>query len=76
MRPVLVDRCYKCHSHDADKPKGGLMLDTQEGLMQGGDTGPAIEPGKPDSSLLIDAIKYTDDNLQMPPKGEKLTPRR
>ncbi|HVW21160.1 MAG TPA: PSD1 and planctomycete cytochrome C domain-containing protein [Opitutaceae bacterium] len=73
IRPVLVERCYKCHSHDADRVKGGLMLDTQEGMLHGGDTGPAIEPGKPDDSLLIDAVRYTDDNLQMPPKGDKLS---
>ena len=73
VRPVLVDRCYKCHSHDADRVKGGLMLDTHEGMMHGGDTGPAINPGKPGDSLLVDAIDYKDDNLQMPPKGDKLS---
>jgi cytochrome c553 len=73
VRPVLVERCYKCHSHDADRVKGGLMLDTHEGMMHGGDTGPAIVPGKPDESLMIDAIRYTDDDLQMPPKGDKLS---
>ena len=73
VRPILVDRCYKCHSLDADKPKGGLMLDTQEGLIHGGDTGPAIEPGNLGESLLIQAVKYTDENLQMPPKGDKLS---
>jgi hypothetical protein len=72
VRPVLVNECYKCHSHDADKIKGGLMLDTREGVLHGGDTGPAIVPGKPDDSLLIKAIRYTDDDLQMPPKGHKL----
>jgi len=73
VRPVLVERCYKCHSHDADRVKGGLMLDTREGLRHGGDTGPAIEPGKPQDSLLVDAIRYSDENLQMPPKGDKLS---
>jgi len=73
IRPVLVERCYKCHSHDADKVKGGLMLDTHEGMMQGGDTGPALAPGKPDDSLLIEAIRYTSDDLKMPPKGDKLS---
>ncbi len=76
VRPVLVDRCYKCHSHDADRVKGGLMLDTHEGLLQGGDTGAAIEPGKPDASLLVDAIKYADKDLQMPPKGDRLPPQQ
>ena len=73
VRPILVDRCYKCHSHDADKIKGGLMLDTREGMLHGGDTGPAIAPGKPEDSLLVDAISYKDADLQMPPKGERLT---
>jgi mono/diheme cytochrome c family protein len=72
VRPVLVENCYKCHSHDADKIKGGLMLDTREGLMHGGNTGAAIVAGKPEDSLLIDAISYNDENLQMPPKGAKL----
>jgi len=76
VRPVLVERCYKCHSHDADRVKGGLMLDTREGLLHGGDTGPAIAPGKPDDSLLVQAIRYTDDDLQMPPKGDKLPDRQ
>lgn len=73
IRPVLVNRCYTCHSHDADKIKGGLMLDTREGLLHGGDTGPAVTPGKPEDSLLLDAIGYKDADLQMPPKGDRLT---
>ena len=73
IRPVLAQKCYTCHSRDADKIKGGLMLDTREGMLHGGDTGPAIVPGKPDDSLLIDAIGYQDPDLQMPPKGDRLT---
>ena len=73
IRPVLVERCYKCHSRDADKIKGGLMLDTREGMIHGGDTGPALEPGKPEDSLILDAISYKDQDLQMPPKGDRLT---
>ncbi len=73
VRPVLATHCYQCHSHDADKVKGGLMLDTREGLLHGGDNGPALVPGKPDDSLIIDAISYRDADLQMPPKGEKLS---
>jgi mono/diheme cytochrome c family protein len=73
IRPVLTERCYKCHSRLADKIKGGLMLDTREGMLHGGDTGPAIEPGKPEDSLIVDAIGYKDSDLQMPPKGEKLS---
>jgi cytochrome c553 len=73
IRPVLADHCYKCHSREADKIRGGLMLDTREGMLHGGDTGPAIEPGKPEDSLVVDAISYKDTDLQMPPKGEKLS---
>jgi mono/diheme cytochrome c family protein len=73
IRPVLADHCYKCHSREADKIRGGLMLDTREGMLHGGDTGPAIAPGKPEDSLIVDAISYKDTDLQMPPKGEKLT---
>lgn len=66
IRPVLVERCYECHS--ATTAKGGLLLDSAGGLLQGGDSGPAIVPGKPDQSLLIKAVSYSDANLQMPPK--------
>jgi hypothetical protein len=72
IRPIFAERCYKCHSRLADKIKGGLMLDTREGMLHGGDTGPAIVPGKPEDSLLIDAVGYKDADLQMPPKGERL----
>ncbi|HVS52241.1 MAG TPA: DUF1553 domain-containing protein [Opitutaceae bacterium] len=75
VRPILVDRCYKCHSRDADKVRGGLMLDTREGWLHGGNTGPAIVPGKPDDSLIVQAIRYKDEDLQMPPKGDKLSDR-
>jgi cytochrome c553 len=73
IRPILADRCYKCHSRLADKIKGGLMLDTREGMLHGGDTGPAITPGKPEDSLIVDAISYKDQDLQMPPKNERLS---
>jgi len=72
IRPILVDSCYKCHSRDSEKIKGGLLLDTSEGLLKGGDTGPAIIAGDPEKSLLIKAVRYTDENLQMPPKGKRL----
>jgi hypothetical protein len=77
IRPLLIDRCYKCHSRDADKVKGGLMLDTREAWMHGGDSGPAIVPGNPGESLLVKAINYTDEDLQMPPEksGGKLSDR-
>jgi hypothetical protein len=73
VRPVLADHCYKCHSTKAEKLKGGLLLDSREAVLKGGDSGPALVPGDPDKSLLIKAVRYTDADLQMPPKGNKLT---
>ena len=52
IRPVLVNQCYQCHSAK-EKVKAGLRVDTREGLLRGGDSGPSIEPGKPDKSLNI-----------------------
>ena len=70
IRPVLVEHCYKCHSTTGEKIKGGLLLDTRAGLTKGGDTGPALVPNDPQKSLLIQAITYTNEELQMPPKGK------
>jgi hypothetical protein len=70
IRPIFVERCYKCHSAHAEKVKGGLLLDSREGLLKGGDSGPAIVPGDPEKSILIRAIRQTDE-LRMPVK-EKL----
>ncbi len=68
IRPVLMTMCSKCHASNAEKVKGGLLVDSRDGLRRGGDTGPAVVPGNLDQSLLIAAIRYTDDALQMPPK--------
>jgi mono/diheme cytochrome c family protein len=74
VRPLLIEHCLKCHDGAAtDKPKGGLALDTRAGWTKGGENGPAIVPGQPDKSLFIRAIRYADKDLQMPPKGKKLT---
>ncbi len=73
IRPILVNDCYRCHSQRAPKIKGGLTLDTRDGLLKGGDTGPAIVPGSPEKSLLIEAVRYTNQDLQMPPNNKKLT---
>ncbi len=70
IRPVLVERCYECHSKQARKLRGGLSLEHRAGWRKGGDHGPAIEPGKPEESLLIQAIRYQDEDLHMPPKGK------
>src|SRR6266446_7197670 len=69
VRPLLVARCYECHSREAKKLRGGLYLDSQAGWQKGGDSGPALVPGDPDKSLLIKAVRYADE-LQMPPKGK------
>src|SRR5436190_11589393 len=68
IRPVLVESCYKCHSAESERVKGGLLLDTREGMLKGGDSGPAIVPGDPEKSRLIVALGYKDEQLQMPPK--------
>lgn len=71
IRPVLVEHCYGCHSAEAQakkKLKGGLLLDTREGTLRGGDTGRAVLPGEANKSLLLTAMKYGDPDLQMPPK--------
>ena len=73
IRPIFVNNCYKCHSRQAEKLKGNLSLESREGLLKGGENGPAIVPGDPDHSLLIKAVRYTDPDLQMPPKGQKLS---
>ena len=73
VRPLLVKHCYECHSEEADKQKGGLWLDRKAGWETGGDGGPALVPGNPDASLLIQSIRYGDENLQMPPKSKMTT---
>jgi hypothetical protein len=69
IRPVLVGKCYQCHSASAKELKGELRLDTREGLRKGGESGLAIVPGNPDESLLIKALKH-EDGLEMPPKEQ------
>ncbi len=68
IRPVLAEKCYECHS-EATKAKGGLTLDNREALLRGGDNGPSIVAGDPDKSRLIEAIRYKNRDMQMPPKG-------
>jgi hypothetical protein len=70
IRPVLSQNCYKCHSVNSEKVKGGLLLDSREATLRGGDNGPAVVPSHPDKSLLIQAVRYTDADLQMPPKKQ------
>ncbi|HEV7223218.1 MAG TPA: DUF1549 domain-containing protein, partial [Pirellulales bacterium] len=70
IRPLLVQRCYKCHSAKSQPLRGGLMLDTRAAWQRGGDSGPAIVPGDPDASLVVKAVRYDNDEVQMPPDGK------
>ena len=72
IRPILVTHCSECHSLGSKKRQGGLLLDSRDGWMRGGDSGAVIIPGDPDKSLLILAVRQTDKDLRMPPK-QKLT---
>ena len=70
IRPVLVQHCYECHSAAAaakGKLQAGLLLDSKQGVLAGGESGPIIVAGDPDKSLLIGALKY--ESYEMPPKG-------
>ena len=70
IRPILTDDCYKCHSPTGGKLKGGLSLASREGLLKGGENGAAIVLGHPEKSRLIEAIHWTNKDLQMPPKTQ------
>jgi hypothetical protein len=66
IRPVLMRTCFKCHG--GDKTSGGLRVDSRESLVKGGKKGPAIVPGNAEAGLLLQAIRYTDEDFRMPPK--------
>jgi len=72
VEPILRARCYECHSH-AGKIKGGLVLDSRSGWQAGGDSGPAVAPGSVEKSRLIEAVRYANPDMEMPPKA-KLPP--
>jgi len=72
VRPIFVDVCGKCHG--GRQQDGSLRLDSREALVQGGDRGAAIVPGEPRKSLLIEAVRHSDD-LKMPPKGKLTEPQ-
>ena len=75
VRPLLVEHCHSCHSVKANKTRGGLLLDSREAILMGGDSGPAVVPGKPEDSLLVSAIHAMKAELQMPPKGKLKPPQ-
>ncbi|HTF68179.1 MAG TPA: c-type cytochrome domain-containing protein, partial [Edaphobacter sp.] len=72
VRPVLAGRCYACHSAET-KPAGGLRVDDRNGLLTGGDSGPAIIPGEPEKSLLLQRIRHANSKPRMPKEGALLT---
>jgi hypothetical protein len=67
IRPILVGHCYRCHSAQGKRSKGGLLLDSREAMLRGGNAGPALMPGDPEKSLLITAVRHTNPDLKMPP---------
>lgn len=67
IEPLFRQRCYECHSHEK-MIKGGLALDSRSGWEKGGEGGPVVVPGAPEKSRLITAVRYANDDLQMPPK--------
>ena len=71
IRPLLVVHCYECHSGKSSRLKAGLLLDSRQGMLKGGDSGPALLGANPDESLLIQAVRY--DTFEMPPKGKLQT---
>jgi hypothetical protein len=70
IRPILVEHCYCCHSARAKKLKGELRLDSRAAMLKGGESGPVLVPGRPDKSRLIEAVRYKNVELQMPPAGK------
>ena len=70
VRPILALRCYGCHSHKAKQIKGDFLLDSREGLLKGGSSGPAVVPGHPEKSLLLKAVRHEHKDIEMPPKGK------
>ena len=72
IRPLLAERCYKCHGPESKKANGGLRLDSALGLKKGSNSGAVVVAGAPDKSLLIEVVRSNDEDVQMPPKGARL----
>ena len=68
IRPIFAEHCYECHSIEKGASKGGLILDSRDGMLKGGDQGPAVVPGNVAKSLLLLAVHYGDPEIAMPPK--------
>jgi uncharacterized membrane protein len=73
VRPILVNNCLRCHNPKRAERAGGLDLTTITGVVEGGDSGPALVPGRPQESLLIAAVRWVDPDLKMPRGEDKLT---
>jgi mono/diheme cytochrome c family protein len=73
IQPIFAENCYACHS--AKKQEAAFRLDHKPTVFKGGDLGPAIVPGKPDESLLIKAVRYTTEDLKMPPSKKLDAPK-
>lgn len=69
IRPLLIKHCYECHSEKSEQVEGHLLVDSAPTLRKGGTNGPAIIPGDPDHSLLMEAVRYKNENMEMPPEG-------
>ncbi len=70
IRPLLVNKCYECHSAESKELQGSLLVDSRATLRRGGTKGPAVAAGDPDHSLLLEAVRYKNDDMQMPPDGK------
>lgn len=68
IRPLLIEHCYECHSGQTDSPAGALRVDSRRGLLSGGDSGPAVQPGDTADSLLMQSVRY--ESFEMPPRGK------
>ncbi|MEC7352463.1 MAG: c-type cytochrome domain-containing protein, partial [Planctomycetota bacterium] len=69
IRPILVEHCIECHGPDPASRRGGLRLDGPAAILAGGESGPVVVPGSPESSRLHRAVSYLDPEFQMPPRG-------
>jgi|694.fasta_scaffold10361_14 hypothetical protein len=70
IRPVLAEHCFECHADSSSKVKGSLKLDSAAALLVGGDSGAVVVPGDAEASLLVRALRHTDPEVEMPPKGK------
>src|SRR5258707_1322366 len=72
VRPIFVNNCYGCHSADT-KPAGGLRVDDHNGILRGGQSGPAVVPGDPEKSVLLMRVRHQDPKRRMPKESDPLS---